>query len=43
MDVVHKGTGQGGLMNREELIEKVSKRVQIPSNVARVIVNTIFD
>ena len=30
-------------MNKEELIEKVSKRVLIRSNAARVIVNTIFD
>ena len=30
-------------MNKAELIEKVSKRVRIPSNAARVIVNSIFD
>ena len=30
-------------MNKAELIEKVSERVRIPSNAARVIVNTIFD
>ena len=43
MDVVHKVTSQGGLMNKEELIEKVSERVKIPSNAAKVVVNTIFD
>ena len=30
-------------MNKAKLIEKVSERVRIPSNAARVIVNTIFD
>ena len=30
-------------MNKAELIEKVSEKVQIPSNVAKVIVDTIFD
>ena len=30
-------------MNKEELIEKVSKRVLIRSDAARVIVNSIFD
>jgi integration host factor subunit beta len=30
-------------MNKTKLIEKVSERVRIPSNAARVIVNTIFD
>ena len=30
-------------MNKAELIEKVSTRVNIPSNAARVIVDTIFD
>jgi integration host factor subunit beta len=30
-------------MNKAELIEKVSRRVQIPSKVAKVVVDTIFD
>jgi integration host factor subunit beta len=30
-------------MNKAKLIEKVTERVRIPSNAARVIVNTIFD
>jgi len=30
-------------MNKAERIEKVSERVQIPSNAAKVVVNTIFD
>ena len=30
-------------MNKAKLIEKVSERVQIPSNAAKVVVNTIFD
>ncbi len=30
-------------MNRAKLIEKVSERVQIPTNVAKVIVNAVFD
>ena len=30
-------------MNKAELIEKVSDRVKIPSNTAKVIVDTIFD
>ena len=30
-------------MNKAELIEKVSERVKIPSNAAKVVVNTIFD
>ena len=30
-------------MNKAELIKKVSERVQIPSIVAKVIVDTIFD
>ena len=30
-------------MNKAELIEKVSERVQIPSNAAKVVVDTIFD
>ena len=30
-------------MNKAELIEKVSARVRIPSNAAKVIVDTIFD
>jgi integration host factor subunit beta len=43
MSAVHKSTSQGGLMNKAKLIEKVSGRVRIPSNAARVIVNSIFD
>jgi integration host factor subunit beta len=43
MSEVHKLTSQGGLMNKAELIEKVSRRVRIPSKVAKVVVNTIFD
>jgi integration host factor subunit beta len=43
MSVVHKLTSQGGLMNKAKLIEKVSERVQIPSNAAKVIVDTLFD
>ena len=34
---------EGGQMNKAELIEKVAERVQIPSNAAKVVVNTIFD
>ena len=30
-------------MNKAKLIEKVTERVRIPSNAARVIVNAIFD
>ena len=30
-------------MNKPKLIEKVSERVKIPSKVAKVIVDTIFD
>ena len=30
-------------MNKAELIEKVAERVQIPSNTAKSVVNTIFD
>ena len=30
-------------MNKANLIEKVSERVNIPSNAAKVIVDTIFD
>jgi integration host factor subunit beta len=30
-------------MNKAKLIEKVSERVQIPSNAAKVIVDTLFD
>ena len=30
-------------MNKAELIEKVSTRVNIPSNAARIIVDTMFD
>jgi integration host factor subunit beta len=30
-------------MNKAKLIEKVSERVKIPSNAAKVVVNTIFD
>jgi len=30
-------------MNKAKLIEKVSKRVQIPSTAAKVIVNSIFE
>jgi integration host factor subunit beta len=30
-------------MNKAKLIEKVSEKAHIPSNVAKVIVNTIFD
>jgi integration host factor subunit beta len=43
MTLVHKLTGQGGLMNKAKLIEKVSERVRIPSNAAKVVVDTIFD
>jgi integration host factor subunit beta len=43
MSVGHKLTSQGGLMNKAKLIEKVSERVQIPSNAAKVIVDTLFD
>jgi integration host factor subunit beta len=43
MTIVHKLTSQGGLMNKAELIEKVSRRVRIPSKVAKVVVDTIFD
>ena len=32
-----------GQMNKAKLIEKVSERVKIRSNTAKVIVNTIFD
>ena len=30
-------------MNRAKLIKKVSERVKIPSNAAKVVVDTIFD
>ena len=30
-------------MNKAELIDKVSERVKIPVNAAKVIINTIFD
>jgi integration host factor subunit beta len=30
-------------MNKAKLIEMVSERVKIPSNAAKVVVNTIFD
>ena len=30
-------------MNKAKLIEKVSERVKIPSNAAKVIVDTLFD
>jgi integration host factor subunit beta len=43
MSVVHKVTSEGGLMNKAKLIEKVSERVRIPSNAAKVVVDTIFD
>jgi integration host factor subunit beta len=43
MSAVHKSTSQGGRMNKAKLIEKVSERVRIPSNAAKVIVDTIFD
>ena len=43
-EAVFVGDNQkGGKMNKAELIEKVSERVQIPSNAAKVVVNTIFD
>ena len=31
------------MMNKAKLIEKVSERVKIPSNAAKVIIDTIFD
>ena len=30
-------------MNKANLIEKVTERVRIPSNAAKVVVDTIFD
>ncbi len=43
MSVAHKLTSQRGLMDKAELIEKVSRRERIPSKAAKIVIDTIFD